>query len=92
MSIFEYNEELHLANLRREGYEEGVECGKVQIMRELLLELAESRGNISDELRQFIMEQEDIAKLRECVLKATNSRTVEEVEEILQNSIDNSHI
>ena len=92
MSIFEYNEELHLANLRREGYEEGVVCGKIQIMRELLLELAESRGNISDELRQFIMEQEDIAKLRECVLKATNSRTVEEVEEILQNSIDNSHI
>lgn len=33
-----------------------------------------------------------MAKLRECVLKATNSRTVEEVEEILQNSIDNSHI
>mgnify|MGYP003306013323 CR=1 FL=1 len=92
VSIFEYNEELHLANLRREGYEEGVVCGKIQIMRELLLELAESRGNISDELRQFIMEQEDIAKLRECVLKATNSRTVEEVEEILQNSIDNSHI
>ena len=92
VSIFEYNEELHLANLRREGYEEGVECGKVQIMRELLLELIESRGNISDELRQYIMEREDIAKLRECVLKVTKSRTTEEVEEILQNIVDNSHI
>jgi len=27
VSIFEYNEELHLANLRREGYEEGLEQG-----------------------------------------------------------------
>ena len=27
VSIFEYNEELHLANLRREGYEEGMEQG-----------------------------------------------------------------
>ena len=26
VSIFEYNEELHLANLRREGYEDGLEA------------------------------------------------------------------
>lgn len=30
VSIFEYNEELHLANLRREGYEEGLEQGLEQ--------------------------------------------------------------
>ena len=34
MSIFEYNEELHLANIRQEGYEEGYKEGLAKAQEE----------------------------------------------------------
>ena len=57
MSIFEYNEELHLANLRREGYEEGLEYGISQGITQgkamAILELLEELGEVPEELKDI---------------------------------------
>lgn len=63
VSIFEYNEELHLANTRREGYEDGLEKGMIQMKAQDILELLEELGEVSAEIQKMIVEQNDMEKL-----------------------------
>ena len=84
VSIFEYNEELHLANLRREGYEEGMEQGiqqgiqrgKALDILELLLEL----GEVSDTLKNVIESNTDTETLNKWLKLAAKSATIKDFE------------
>ena len=85
VSIFEYNEELHLANLRREGYEEGMEQGiqqgiqrgKALDILELLLEL----GEVSDTLKNVIESNTDTETLNKWLKLAAKSATIKDFED-----------
>lgn len=81
VSIFEYNEELHLANLRREGYEEGIEQGiqqgKTLDILELLLEL----GEVPDTLKNVIESKTDTETLNKWLKLAAKSATIKDFED-----------
>ena len=91
VSIFEYNEELHLANLRREGYEEGLERGITQGItqgvQDLLLDILGDIGIISEVLEAAIVEQTDIDVLNGWVKIAARCSKIEEFEEGLRRSL-----
>lgn len=99
VSIFEYNEELHLANLRREGYEEGladgiergisqgITQGITQGVQDLLLDILGDIGIISEVLEVAIVEQTDIDVLNGWVKIAARCSKIEEFEEGLRGSI-----
>ena len=95
VSIFEYNEELHLANLRREGYEEGladglergISQGISQGVQVLLLEILGDLGTISEGLKASIMEQTDRDVLNEWVKIAAKCTKIEEFEEGLRGNL-----
>ena len=74
VSIFEYNEELHLANLRREGYEEGIIHGKQQC----ILEFLEEMNTVSEEVCEIIESQNDIEILSEWLKISARVRSIEE--------------
>ncbi|MBR6664416.1 MAG: hypothetical protein IKL22_01715 [Lachnospiraceae bacterium] len=99
VSIFEYNEELHLANLRREGYEEGladgiergisqgITQGITQGVQDLLLDILGDIGIISEVLEAAIVEQTDIDVLNGWVKIAARCSKIEEFEEGLRRSL-----
>jgi len=95
VSIFEYNEELHLANLRREGYEEGladgiergISQGITQGVQDLLLDILGDIGIISEVLEAAIVEQTDIDVLNGWVKIAAKCTKIEEFEEGLRGNI-----
>ncbi len=84
MSIFEYNEELHLANLRREGYEEGMEQGIQQGKAMDILELLSELGEVPDALRNIIESKKDIETLSKWLKLAAKSTTIKEFETAMQ--------
>ncbi len=88
VSIFEYNEELHLANLRREGYEEGLEHGISQGITQgitqgkamAILELLEELGEVSEELKDKISgetQAEVLSKWHKSAAKADSMKAFE---------------
>ncbi len=82
MSIFEYNEELHLANLRREGYEEGLERGITQGKAMSILELLDELGEVSEELKDRILgenQTEVLSKWHKLAAKADSMKAFEEL-------------
>ena len=86
MSIFEYNEELHLANLRREGYEEGLERGITQGITQgkamSILELLDELGEVSEELKDRILgenQTEVLSKWHKLAAKADSMKAFEEL-------------
>lgn len=74
VSIFEYNEELHLANLRREGYEEGIIHGKQQC----ILEFLEEMSPVSEEVCEIIEAQNDIEILSEWLKLSARVGSIDE--------------
>ena len=86
MSIYEYNEELHLENVRREGYEEGmaqgVECGIIQL-HELLIDILHELGDVSEELKEIIVSQRDMSVLSKWVKLVMKFDTVEAFEDYI---------
>ena len=81
VSIFEYNEELHLANLRREGYEEGLEQG-IQRGKTLdILELLSELGEVPDTLRNMIESKTDTEILSKWIKAAAKCNTIKEFED-----------
>ena len=84
VSIYEYNEELHLENVRREGYAEGmaqgVECGIIQL-QDLLLDILQELGDVSDELKDLIICQKDMTILSKWVKQVVKFDTVEAFED-----------
>ena len=87
VSIYEYNEELHLATVRQEGYEdglsEGLAQGITQGITQSIVELLEDLGTISESVKETIETQEDIEMLRKWHKLAARSKTLEEFEEAL---------
>ena len=88
MSIFEYNEELHLANLRREGYEEGLEHGMSQGITQgkalSILELLDELGEVSEELKLRILEQTKDVMLSKWHKLAAKADSIQEFEELIK--------
>ena len=88
VSIYEYNEELHLVTVRREGYEDGLENGIsqgivqgiTQGITQSILTVLEELGDVSDELRTLIVQQTDEETLRKWLRIAARSETVEAFE------------
>lgn len=59
MSIFEYDEELHMATVREEGLEEGLEEGREEGIaweRNRLFTIMQKRGMLSEEIRELFNE------------------------------------
>ena len=91
VSIFEYNEELHLANLRKEGYEEGLADGMekgigqgiTQGVQDLLLEILGDLGLVSEDLKATVLKQTNVDVLNGWVKIAAKCTKIEEFEEIL---------
>lgn len=89
VSIYEYNEELHLATVRQEGYEDGlseglaqgIAQGITQGITQSILELLEDLGTVPEKLREMLENQEDIEKLKVWHKLAAKSRTIEEFED-----------
>ena len=77
VSIYEYNEELHLENVRREGYEEGMSLGKTRAIQELLLEILNDLGVVSEELKETIVCEMNIEVLNKWVKQVMKFDTVE---------------
>ena len=83
MSIYEYNEELHLATVRQEGYEDGLSEGIAQGITQSILELLENLGTVPKSVREEIEKQKDMEKLSKWLKLAAKSQTLEEFEEKL---------
>ena len=85
VSIFEYNEELHLANLRREGYEEGLEHGITQGITQGkaldILELLSELGEVPDTLKNVIESKTDTETLNKWLKLAAKSATIKDFED-----------
>lgn len=93
VSIYEYNEELHLANTRREGYEDGVSEGLERGLSQgitqgiicSVLRLLESLGPVPDSLKAMLYDQQDEENLMQWLKFASESKTVEEfTEKVIQ--------
>jgi len=84
VSIFEYNEELHLANLRREGYEEGLEQGITQGKSLSILELLDELGEVSEELKVRILEQTQDDVLSKWHKLAARAESIQEFEKFIK--------
>ena len=88
VSIYEYNEELHLATVRSEGYEdglsdglerglsEGLERGISQGITRSILELLEEFGEVPEPVREMIEKQNDVEKLSEWHKLAAKSESL----------------
>lgn len=85
VSIFEYNEELHLANLRREGYEEGLEHGITQGITQGkaldILELLSELGEVPDTLKNVIESKTDTETLNKWLKLAAKSARIKDFED-----------
>lgn len=74
MFLTEYDEKLHLKNTYAEGRSEGRKEGMV----ESLLELLEMYGSITEDLRQRILEMDDIITLKQWIKIAATSNSIDE--------------
>ena len=92
MSILEYNEEEEIkkirASERRGGYDdgwnagriEGEAAGKIAGKKEVLLEILEEKGEISEALSKKIQNQNDMTTLKSWIQKACMIDSIEEFE------------
>ncbi len=82
MSIFEYNKEEEMKKYRRaerEGaIEEGMEIGKKQERKSMILRLLMKRGSISEELRSQIENESDLKVLERWFDFAIEAESIEE--------------
>ena len=92
MSILEYNEEEELkkirASERRGGYDDGWNAGRIEGeaagktagKKEVLLEILEEKGEISEALSKKIQNQNDMTTLKSWIQKACMIDSIEEFE------------
>ena len=96
MSILEYNEEEELkkirASERRGGYDDGwnagriegeaagKKAGRIEGKKEVLLEILEEKGTISEALSKKIQNQNDMTTLKSWIQKACTIDSIEEFE------------
>ena len=96
MSILEYNEEEEIkkirASERRGGYDDGwnagriegeaagKKAGRIEGKKEVLLEILEEKGTISEALSKKIQNQNDMTTLKSWIQKACTIDSIEEFE------------
>ena len=92
MSILEYNEEEEIkkirASERRGGYDDGWNAGRIEGeaagktagKKEILLEILEEKGEISEALSKKIQNQNDMTTLKSWIQKACMIDSIEEFE------------
>lgn len=97
VSIYEYNEELYLATVRQEGYEDGlseglergisqgIAQGITQGIIQSILELLEDLGTVPKNVREMVEKQEDIEKLRNWHKLAAKCESIEGFEKTCDN-------
>ena len=86
MSIYEYDEELHMRQTREEGREEGWEdgfcqgetSGKLTERIETILDVLKDLGTIPEDLHQLIMNQKDLSALKQWVKLAAKVESIED--------------
>ena len=89
MSIFEYKQEAHMKCVRQEGYAEGVSdgisqgicIGKVQGIAESILELLGDLGDVSMELREAIITEKEVQRLKQWHKLAARAGSIEEFQQ-----------
>lgn len=78
VSIFEYNEELHYAGLRQEGYERGMADGKAEGKAEAIIAFLEDCGEIPASLKESITSQTDLEILNKWIKLAAKVYSIED--------------
>ena len=68
---------------RAEGWKNGRAEGKVEDRAEAVIELLEDLGQLSDSLRNCIMEQTDLELLRKWLKAAAKAESIEEFEQTI---------
>ena len=71
------------ADGRAEGWKDGRAEGKVADKAEAVIELLEDLGQLSDSLRNCIMEQTDLELLRKWLKIAAKAESIEEFEQTI---------
>lgn len=85
VSIFEYDEEQHMRQVREEGVEEGLTKGIVEGKIEAILELLEEFGTLPADLKKSILEESDPSRLKEWLKTAAKAESISAFEEALKN-------
>ena len=86
MSILEYNEEEEIkkirASERRGGYDDGKLEGKLEDRKEILLEILEEKGAVTESLKKKIQNQNDMTILKSWIQGACTIDSIEEFEKL----------
>ena len=85
MSIYEYDEELHMRQTREEGWEDGRRTERIETILDFLSDL----GNISKDLHKVIINQQDFNVLKHWVKLAAKANSIEEFQNQITNSTQN---
>lgn len=82
--LTEYNEKQHLANVKKEGYEDGLEKGKglgrIEGVQYALLQLLKIRGSLTPEIEQEIRQEKDEKILTDWLTRADEPPAVDKSE------------
>lgn len=78
MSIYEYDEELHMRQTREEGWEDGFSQGEAKGRIETILDFLKDLGTIPEDLHKMIINQTDSTILKQWVRLAAKVDSIEE--------------
>ena len=78
MSIYEYDEELHMQQTRAEGWEEGFSQGEAKGRIETILDFLKDLGTIPENMHKMIINQTDSTTLKQWVRLAAKVDSIEE--------------
>lgn len=85
MSIYEYDEELHLRQTREEGWEDGRHTERIETILDFLSDL----GDISKDLHKVIINQQDFNVLKHWVKLAAKANSIEEFQNQISSFTQN---
>lgn len=85
MSIYEYDEELHMRQTREEGWEDGRRTERIETILDFLRDL----GDISKDLHKVIINQQDFNVLKHWVKLAAKASSIEEFQNQITGSTPN---
>lgn len=85
MSIYEYDEELHMRQTREEGWRDGRLTERIETLLEFLSDL----GSISEDLHKVILNQKDFNVLKHWVKLAAKANSIEEFQNQISSFTQN---
>lgn len=77
MSIYEYDEELHMKQTREEGWEEGLEKGRITLT-ETILDFLKEMGTVPEDIYTMIINQKDSDVLKQWIKLAARVSSIED--------------